>query len=122
MQAFTPGDMTVAMEDGDLQIRLEMAGEMTVGLFSLPQGTDLRPLLMGLEGDLCPCPHWGYMLEGSLRMHTASGAQDFHQGQAFYWGPGHAPEALEDVKYVDFSPSQELEAVLSHVKQKAEGG
>jgi hypothetical protein len=91
---------------------------MTVGLFRLPGGTDLRPLLQGLEGDLCQCPHWGYMLKGTVRMHTPSGPRDYEAGQAFYWAPGHAPEALEDVEYVDFSPTQELNAVLSHVKAR----
>jgi len=32
-----------------------MAGEY----FSLGAGTDITPLLKGLEGDLCQSPHWG---------------------------------------------------------------
>ena len=27
--------------------------------FSLAAGTDISPLLQGLEGDLCQSPHWG---------------------------------------------------------------
>jgi hypothetical protein len=93
---------------------------MTVGFFRLPKGMDLRPLVRGLPGDLCQCPHFGYVLEGKVRMHTRAGAEDYEAGQAFYWGPGHAPEALEDSEYVDFSPSEELKAVLEHVKRQAE--
>jgi hypothetical protein len=121
MEAFTPDTMGIAMKDDGLEIRLEEAGEMTVGLFRLPGGTDLRPLLQGLEGDLCQCPHWGYMLKGTVRMHTPSGPQEYEAGQAFYWAPGHAPEALDDVEYVDFSPTQELNTVLTHVKQQGAG-
>jgi hypothetical protein len=121
MEAFTRDTMTVAMEGDGLEIRLEEAGEMTVGLFRLPAGTDMRPLVQGLEGDLCQCPHWGYMLKGTVRMHTPTGPQEYEAGQAFYWAPGHAPEALEDVEYVDFSPTQELNAVLNHVKQQGAG-
>ncbi|MDT7639696.1 MAG: hypothetical protein QOC83_3984, partial [Pseudonocardiales bacterium] len=33
-----------------------------------------------------------------------------------YWAPGHAPEALEDCEYVDFSPSLELAKVVEHIK------
>jgi hypothetical protein len=121
MEAFTRERMSVAMEGDGLEIRLDEAGEMTVGFFRFPGGTDLRPLLHGLEGDLCQCPHWGYMLKGTLRMHTPAGPMDYQAGQAFYWGPGHAPEALEDVEYVDFSPTQELKTVLDHVKQQAAG-
>ena len=121
MEAFTRETMGVAMEGDGLEIRMEEAGEMTVALFRLPGGTDLRPLLKGLEGDVCQCPHWGYMLKGTVRMHTPSGPKDYEAGQAFYWAPGHAPEALEDVEYVDFSPTQELHAVLNHVQQQAAG-
>lgn len=119
MEAFTRETMSVAMEGDGLEIRLGEAGEMTVGFFRLPGGTDLRPLLHGLEGDLCQCPHWGYMLKGTLRMHTPTGPKEYQAGQAVYWAPGHAPEALEDVEYVDFSPTQELNTVLEHVKQQA---
>ena len=49
MEAFTRETMNVAMEGDGLEIRLEEAGEMTVALFRLPGGTDMRPLLQGLE-------------------------------------------------------------------------
>jgi hypothetical protein len=42
------------------------------------------------------------MLKGKVRMHTVDGYRDFVAGEAFYWAPGHAPEALEDSEYVDF--------------------
>jgi len=37
-------------------------------------------------------------------------------GKPFYWGPGHAPIALEDSEYVDFSPTEELATVIRHIK------
>lgn len=119
MQGFERDTMEVALQAGDLDVRVADAGGMSVGMFRLPAGTDLRPALAGLEGDLCQCPHWGYMLKGTLRMHTATGAHDYPSGQAFYWAPGHAPEALDDVEYVDFSPAAELHAVLEHVKRQS---
>ena len=75
---------------------------MTVGYFRVAKGTDLGPALVGLPGDMCQCPHWGYMLEGTLLMRTPSGDHTYEAGQAFYWAPGHSPEALEDCAYVDF--------------------
>jgi hypothetical protein len=119
MQAYTRETLSVEFEGGGVEVRAGEAGAMTVGLFRLPSGTDLRPLLHGLEGDLCQCPHWGYMLKGTIRMHTPDGPKDYTAGHAFYWAPGHAPEALEDAEYVDFSPAKELKAVLDHVKKQA---
>lgn len=49
-------------------------------------------------------------------MHTASGSEDYEAGQAFYWSPGHAPEALEETEYVDFSPTREFTPVIEHIK------
>jgi hypothetical protein len=86
-----------------------------VGFVRLPAGADLRAVTKGLPDDLCPCPHWGYMLKGRVRMHTTHGHQDFAAGEAFYWAPGHAPEALEDSEYVDFSPTHEFQRVLDHL-------
>ena len=31
-----------------------------------PPGSTPRPLLRGLPGDACPCPHWGYVFTGSF--------------------------------------------------------
>jgi hypothetical protein len=121
MEAFARETMRIAMEGDGLEIRQEEAGEMTVGFFRAPGGADLRPQLQGLEGDLCQCPHWGYMLKGTLRMHTPTGPKEYRAGQAFYWAPGHAPEALEDAEYVAFQPTQKWNAVLEHVKRQGAG-
>jgi hypothetical protein len=88
---------------------------MSVAFVRAQKGTDLRPALKGLPNDMCQCPHWGYVLKGKVRMHTKSGHQDFEAGQAFYWASGHAPEMLEDSEYVDFSPTEELDAVIRHI-------
>jgi hypothetical protein len=59
------------------------------------------------------------MIKGLVRMHTRDGHQDFAAGEAFYWGPGHAPEAIEDSDYVDFSPTQEFRRVIDHITSEA---
>ncbi len=118
MKAATKQDLPVALaDDTGVEVRAgEIGGGMTAAFFNLPAGTDLRPALAGLEDDLCQCPHWGYILAGKLRMHTASGSEEYGPGQAVYWAPGHAPEALEDTQYVDFSPTDEINHVVAHIK------
>lgn len=115
MQAYIANELPVALSDAGIEVRAAEAGEMTVGFFRLKQGMDLGPALVGLPDDACPCPHWGYMLEGRLLMRVPGGDQTYEAGQAFYWGPGHAPYALTDCAYVDFSPSKELAAVVAHI-------
>jgi hypothetical protein len=115
MRAIKRTDLPVAIEGGGVDFRADRAGDMSVAWVRLPAGADLRPGLVGLPGDLCPCPHWGYVISGRLRIHTKDGAQDFEGGQAFYWAAGHAPEALTDVEYVDISPTDELDRVIGHL-------
>jgi hypothetical protein len=116
MRALRAGDVPVEIKDDNVEVRMTEVGQMTVSFIRLSKGTDLSPALAGLPDDLCPCPHWGYMLEGRLSMRTATGEQTYQAGQAFYWAPGHAPAALEDCAYVDFSPTQEFAAVIRHIQ------
>jgi hypothetical protein len=109
-------ELPETLADANVEVRTAEVGEMTVGYFRLKAGVDLSPALVGLDGDLCPCPHWGYMLRGRVMMKTRDGEQVFEAGKPFYWGPGHAPVALEDAEYVDFSPTEEFAAVIRHIK------
>src|SRR3954466_728514 len=115
-------DIPTVIEDGPLRVRLRDEAGISVGHVTLPAGADLRPATVGLPDDLCPCPHWGYMLKGTVRMHTTDGHHDFVAGEAFYWGPGHAPEAMEDSEYVDFSPTHEFQRVVDHITSGAAAG
>jgi len=117
MTGIARGDAPVAIEGNGVELRMrEVGGDMTAAFVRLPKGADLRPALAGMPDDRCQCPHWGYLLSGRVRMHTASGAEDYEAGQAFYWSPSHAPEALEDAEYVDFSPTREFTPVIEHIK------
>lgn len=115
MQSMKPNDVPIAIENENVQLRMAEVGEMTVSFIRLAEGTDLGPALEGLDGDRCPCPHWGYMLEGRLLMRSASGDTTYQAGDAFYWAPGHVPVALEDCAYVDFSPTREFAEVVAHI-------
>jgi len=106
----------IAIEGNGVELRMRPEGALTVAFVRLPKGAYLAPALRGLPDDLCPCPHWGYMLKGRVRMRAKNGSTDYLAGQAFYWAPGHAPEALEDSEYVDFSPTQEFQAVIDHIR------
>lgn len=118
MYAIDRDEVPVNIEGGGVELRTRVVGEMTVAFVKLKEGTDLSPATKGLPDDLCPCPHWGYMLKGRLAMTTRTGRQVYRAGQAFYWGPGHAPVALDDCEYVDF-PTAEFDAVIRHLKGEA---
>ena len=116
MQAITRAQAPVVLEGSGVEMRLQkLGGGISTAFVRVPKGTDLRPALVGLPDNLCQCPHWGYLLKGRVKMHTRGGAHVYQAGQAFYWAPGHAPEALEDSEYVDFSPTDEFNHVIDHI-------
>ena len=55
---------------------------------------DLAPMLKGLPGGNCSCPHWGYVLKGRIIVRYDDHEEVFEAGDAFYMPPGHTPEAL----------------------------
>lgn len=90
--------------------------------FSLGAGTDIAPLLAGLAGDLCPAPHWGYLIEGSLSVTFADGGrEEVHAGDLFYWPPGHSVRVGADAEVILFSPQNEHTAVLEHMERRMRG-
>jgi len=95
-------------------------GAMGGEYFSLGAGTDLTPLLEGLEDDLCQSPHWGYVIDGKLMVtFTGGDREQVRAGDLFYWPPGHTLRADEDSEFVLFSPQREHTAVIDHVARKA---
>ena len=89
--------------------------------FSLGAGTDLSPLLQGLEDNLCQSPHWGYIIEGKLTVRFSDGHVEVtSSSDIFYWPPGHTVRAEEDTEMILFSPQHEHGQVIEHVINKLE--
>jgi hypothetical protein len=119
MEIFGAKDLPVVFEAGGAEIRSAEAGEMTVTFYRLPAGADGRPLLQGLPGHSCHCPHWGYVISGKLRIHTAGGQHDVLAGQGFHVEPGHAPEAVEDTEMFEVSPTPQSRELGEYLQQLA---
>ena len=84
-------------------------GAISGEYFSLAAGVDTTPLFEGLEGDLCQCPHWGYVLSGRMTFEYPGGDEVYEAGDAFYSPPGHAPVKHDPgTEIVMFSPTHEL--------------
>jgi hypothetical protein len=97
-------------------------GKMGGEYFSFGAGTDITPLLHGLEGDMCQSPHWGYVLEGAITTTYTNGEQEtVNEGDLFYWPPGHTVKADEAAELILFSPQEEHSHVLDHVLAKVSG-
>jgi hypothetical protein len=90
--------------------------------FSLSAGVDTTPLFEGLEGNLCQCPHWGYVLKGRITTTDASGSQEtVSPNDLFYWPPGHNVRVDSDAEIIMFSPQREHTLVIDHMRAKVNG-
>ena len=94
-------------------------GKISGEYFSLSAGVDTTPLFMGLEGNLCQCPHWGYLLSGKLIVTYANGTEEIvNTKDLFYWPSGHNVKVIEDAEIIMFSPQEEHTHVIDHMKEK----
>ena len=113
-------DIPVVMQTPDTIMRAQPDfGHMTVAYHELPQGTDFTPLLKGLCNDSCHCPHWGYIFQGVFRFIYDDGTEEsFEAGDVFYAPAGHTAIADEDLKFIEFSPTKELDEVMTNVGER----
>ena len=122
----------------DVEVRMEIPGavirqRMNFGdvtgfdgisgeYFTLAAGVDTTPLFVGLQGDRCQCPHWGFVLKGRITTIDAAGTRETVQANdLFYWPPGHNVAVEADAEIVMFSPQREHSAVIEHMIGKISG-
>lgn len=128
--------MRVAKDDVDVRMEIpgavirqrrdfgDVSGFGRIGgeYFTLAAGVDTTPLFQGLEGNLCQCPHWGYVLKGRITTTDAQGAQEtVNASDLFYWPPGHNVRVDHDAEIVMFSPQHEHSLVIDHMIGKVKG-
>lgn len=122
----TKDDVDVKMEIPGAVIRQrtgfgDASGFATISgeYFTLSEGVDTTPLFEGLEGDLCQCPHWGFVLSGRLTTTDADGVQEtVTANDLFYWPAGHNVKVAADAEVIMFSPQQEHSDVIDHMIAK----
>ena len=114
------GNLPIKMQAGDVIARtLGGWGGMAVGHAELPAGADFTPLLEGLPDDKCACPHWGYVLKGSIHWRYTDGTEEVVKaGEVFYAPSGHTGWVEEATAFLDFSPEKELAEVQNHIEKK----
>jgi hypothetical protein len=99
--------------------------DITVSFVTIQHGHSLAPLLRGLPGDSCRCPHWGYLLAGAMTVSYVGHEETYQAGDAFYMTPGHVPAAEAGTEFVQFSPAKQLAETAAAMRanaQRAAGG
>lgn len=114
-------ELPVALELPVATFRVAEWDDTSVAFVTLKAGADAGPLLEGLPGNKCQCPHWGYMLEGTIHVDYADGTHEVCKaGEMFHWPAGHTVRVEEDTSFVEFSPREQLKEVYDHIGAKLE--
>ena len=97
-------------------------GKMSGECFTLAAGVDTTPLFQGLPGNLCQCPHWGFVVRGQLTTTDAAGLKEsVITDDLFYWPPGHNVKVDVDAEIIMFSPQREHSHVINHMIEMTKG-
>jgi hypothetical protein len=108
-------DLPLVLEAGAATVRAVDWDGMRAVIVSVPAGTDFGPLLSGFPGDLCPCPHRGYMMKGRLRIRYDGGEEEtLSSGDVFYLPPGHTGVAQEDTEFLEISPPDQHQRFIDN--------
>ncbi|HKI88704.1 MAG TPA: hypothetical protein VKA38_06735, partial [Draconibacterium sp.] len=91
-------------------------GGMTIGYNEFKGPLDFTPLLKGLPHNLCNSPHWGYVIEGSMKINYADGKEEtINAGEVYYLPAPHTGVVEKYVKYIEFSPDEEMSVLMKQI-------
>jgi len=110
-------EIPVAFDMPEGKLRFVEWGSMTIELGEMNARVDPGPLFKGLPDDRCQCPHWGYVIKGTLRYRYADREEAYHAGDVYYAAPGHTPVIEAETQYVEFSPTDLLRETTTVVER-----
>jgi hypothetical protein len=106
------------------EVREEVVDGYEISFLDLHETSDMAPLLKGLPDDRCPCPHWGYIIKGTVTFTFADHTEVFQAGDAFYAPPSHSPTVAAGTEFVIISPAEQVaevnEAISNNVQRLQE--
>ena len=118
MPAYSQDQVPIEFEVDVAQARSIEQGGMTLAFERLSAGVETAPLFKGLPDDACQSPHWGYLIEGRLRVLSTDGTEEsIVAGQAYYLPAGHNVVVDQDALVLEFSPTEDRARTMEHAAQ-----
>lgn len=100
-------------------------GDMEVGYTTIDHPRDCTDVnrIGGLPGGLCPCPHYGYIFEGSIR--ASYPGTDWpddvaEAGEVYFFPAGHVLVYPEPTKHLEFNPAFALQQCMDAMQRVAD--
>ena len=112
-------DVPIELQVDGIETRGVTCGDLMIRHIDLPAGVDFTPLLKGLPDDLCQCPHWGHVIEGSITVRYIDGTEETTRaGEVYYWPGGHTGGTDAGVPFLEFRPTHAIVPVPDHIASK----
>jgi hypothetical protein len=111
----TKDDLPVVMDGPGFESRQVVWGDMHVARESCEVPVDLTDACRSLPGGGCPCPHWGYVIRGTITFSYPDEDLVVRAGETYYARPGHLPSAAAGSEIVEFSPAGAYADMLAMV-------
>jgi hypothetical protein len=99
-------------------------GDMEVGFTTAP-AVDCSAGYVGLPGDVCHCPHYGYVFKGRMRAEYVG--TDWPddvacEGDVFFFPAGHTLIYEEPSEVLELNPAAALQSLMNHFETKLASG
>ena len=104
-------DAPQLVDHGPVELRDAELDGFTLHVLHFKAPVDMSVMLRGLPGDVCHCPHWGIVTDGSMTVRYADHEEVVGTGDVFYMPPGHVPTYEIGTRLIQFSPTNQMKIV-----------
>ena len=95
-------------------------GEMHVEYDVFKRRFDVTPYLKGLPNDRDPCPHWGIIVKGQIKIISDGKEETAKAGDVYYAPPEHTVVFEAGTEMWEFSPNDKLQKTLEVISKNFE--
>lgn len=108
----------LAAHSSDEGFHSERWGDLAVG-YTVTDPVDYADFYRDLPGGVCPVRHWGYVVEGRIRV-TYPGTEVPDEvvvgGEVYYFAPGHLMAFEERSIVIEFNPADDIDGLTAAVE------
>ena len=113
-------ELTKSMDNEMATMSDAVWGEMHVEYDVFKQKMDVTPLLKSLPNDRDPCPHWGIVTKGQIKIMYDGKEEVAKAGDAYYMPPGHTAIIEAGTEGWEFSPNEKLQKTMEVMMRNME--
>ena len=95
-------------------------GDLEVGFTTIAEPMDCTDVYRHLAGGVCPCPHYGFIVEGRLRStYPGTDVPDevAETGDVYFFPPGHILVYDAPTTALEFNPAAALQQLMDSAER-----